>query len=334
MTDKAEATDLNKMEPMMSISNGGVSIISEDVAIKIAKKNLSPSLINSLKDGCPASWVTGAFVIPLLVPQDDDNPATRGQLFHKVMEVVFELAPEERSREKINSIILEVIETEEFSLFKDNKDALAWLDDAVDGYYRMGGKPEKVQVASYKRAGEDEDKIGLEVFVKGKLGNAKRETLGFIDRLAVDQKHEDEDGVIIEDWKTGAKAKVWNPKTKSTEGLSEARQQVIYSMLLKQSGVNVTGARLIYPVAGKVVPVEINDEEFNKKVIEDINDTDEALTTMIENNLFEYKPSILCNWCPLRSICPAAQTDHFPKAAAARKKQPSIEVLAPGFDFL
>lgn len=327
-------TDVSKMEPLMAVSNAGLSVISETVAAKLQKKNLSPSLITSLRDGCPASWVAGSFVIPELIPQEDDNPASRGSLFHKVMEVVFALPWEERDRERIDSVILEVLETDEFSSFKGNEDALEWLQNAVNGYYRMGGNPKKVQVASYQRKEDAEPKLGLEVFVKGKIGNAKRDTLGFIDRLAVDQNPENEEGVIIEDWKTGAKAKVWNPKTKSTEGLAEARQQVIYSMLLKQSGVNVTGARLIYPVARKVVAVETANEKFNEEVIEAINETDEALTTMIETNLFEYRPSILCAWCPLAKICPAAQIGNFPKARDAYAKQPSIEQLAPGFDFI
>lgn len=318
-------------EPLMAVGNRGLSIISEEVAEKVRNKKISPSMISALGN-CPAQWAANSFVIPEILPQEDDNAASRGSLFHKVMEVLFDNEPSERTREHIDQIILDVLETEEFSSFKGNEEALAWLERAIDGYYAMGGRPEKVNIASYKRAGEDVERKGLEVFVKGRIGEAGRDTLGFIDRLAEDRNVEG--GVIIEDWKTGAKAKIWNPKTKSDDGRAEARQQVIYSMLLRKEGVNVTGARLIYPVAGKVVPVKVNDEAFNERVVKDVEDTDEALNTMIETNQFEFKPNVLCAWCTLSKICPRAQIANFPKAREASKKQPPIEALAPGFDFI
>ena len=318
-------------EPLMAIGNAGVSIISQEVAEKARKKNISPSLISAL-ESCPARWAADNFVLRDLLPQEQDNAATRGQLFHKVMEVVFAAAPEERSRAFIDSVIPQVIATEEFIGFEGNDDALAWLSNAIDGYYRMGGNPEKVQVASYSRKGDSEPKLGLEVFVKGQIGESSRECLGFVDRLTVDQKNEG--GIIIEDWKSGAKAKKWNPKTKSDEGLAEARQQVNYSMLLRQDGVKITGARLIYPVAEAMIPVETNDPTFNRKVVEAVEEADRALTTMVETNLFEFKPNNFCAWCPLSSICPAAQIGKYAKAQEAARKQPSIDILAPAFDFV
>jgi CRISPR/Cas system-associated exonuclease Cas4 (RecB family) len=318
--------------PVMSISNGGLSIISPEIAEKLAKKSISPSLVTGLK-GCAAQWAAGTFVMRDLIKEDPDNAATRGSLFHKVMEDAFADEPERRTRERINEHRDAVLETPEFSFFKEIPEALAWLDNAIDGYYAMGGRPELVKVASIKRPEDSKPKLGLEVFVKGNLAGAKRDTLGFIDRLTVDQKREDEFGVIIEDWKSGAKAKKWNPKTKSDDGRAEARQQVIYSMLLEQQGVNVTGARLIFPVAQEVVTVDLEDEKFKESVLEDIKEADEALDHYEKTNLFEFKPSFLCSWCPLAKICPKAQVERFAKARDAYAKQPAIEVLAQGFEF-
>lgn len=340
MAEEFEPEDVIELEavpapeekgPYAAITNGGISVISDKVAFKLAKKNLSPSLVRDIQEGCPASWLAGSFILPDLIQEEPDNPATRGSLFHRVMELAFELEPEARTKKAIYDMIPVVLEEDDFAFFKGNDDAMAWLEDAIEGYYEMGGNPKKVNVAMYQRKEDEEAKLGLEIFVKGKLGETERDTLGFIDRLAQDRNVED--GVIIEDWKTGAKAKEWNPKTKGTEGLAEARQQVIYAMLLRQSGVNVTGARLIYPVARKVVTVNVNDDKFNERVISDIEGADKALSTMIENNVFEYRPSILCSWCKLNNICPAAQNATFPKAIEARKKLPKLEDLAEGFDF-
>jgi CRISPR/Cas system-associated exonuclease Cas4 (RecB family) len=319
--------------PVMSVSNAGLSIISPDISAKLAKKKISPSLVTGLQ-GCPAQWVANSFVMRDLIQEDPDNAATRGSLFHKVMEDAFADEPERRTRERINEHRDAVLESDEFSFFKEFPEAIEWLDNAIDGYYAMGGRPEKVKVASIKRPEDSTPKLGLEVFVTGNLAGAKRDTLGFIDRLTVDQKHEDEFGIIIEDWKSGAKAKKWNPKTKNQDGRAEARQQVIYSMLLEQQGVKVTGARLIFPVAREVVTVDLEDEVFKESVIQDIKDADEALDHYEKTNLFEYKPSALCSWCPLAKMCPAASVGNFPKARAAYAKQPAIEVLAKGFEFV
>lgn len=319
-------------EPLMTVSNQGLSITSTEIAEAISKKKLSPSLITSL-ESCPAQWVAGSYVLPKIIEEDDDNAKTRGSLFHKVMEIVFERDPEVRTREFITETAKKVVQNDpNFSHFAGNEEAWAWLMNAVDGYYRMGGRPQKVQIAEYHKKGDKAPKKGLEIFVKGNLGGAERDTLGFIDRLSVDRKNEK--AVVIEDWKSGSKAKVWNPNTKNTDGLSEARQQIIYSMLLKQDGVEVSGARLIYPVAETVVDVDINNKELNEKILRDIKETDESLTTMIETNLFEFKPNSFCSWCPLYAICPRPMKANYEKGRIAARSQPTIDVLAKGFDFV
>lgn len=318
---------------LAGITNGGLTILSEDIKTKLAKKNISPSLVTAMQ-GCPARWIAESFVLPEILPPEPDTPATRGQLFHKVMEEAFRDEPTLRTRERLNEHRDAVLESEEFKHFKEIPDALEWLDNAIDGYYRMGGRPRKVKVAHIKREDDKFPKIGLEIFVKGHIGNAKRSSLGFVDRLTEDQTDPDNPGVVIEDWKSGAKAKKWNPKTKSEDGRAEARQQTMYAMLLEQAGVNVTKARLLYPVAETVVDVDLKDDKFRESVIKDVEAADAALDNYLETNLFEYKPEFLCAWCPLAKMCPKAKIEKFQKARDAFAKQPPIEDLAEGFTFI
>lgn len=323
--------DLSK-GPVAAISNTGIQILDGEIMERIKKKNLSPTLITNIL-ACPARWIAESFIIKEMIPDDEDNPATRGQLFHKVMEVAFEEDPDVRSRARLDEISAEVVQTDEFKHFKDNEDALVWLSRTIDGYYRMGGRPKRVRVADYQRSGEKESRKGLEVFVRGRLGNCTRDTLGFIDLLAVSAK--DPEAVIVQDWKTGKSKKRWNPANKGTEGLSEARQQAIYSLLLEQDGVKVDGARLIYPAAGDLVEVDIKDKRVTDRAIADAELADEKLTSMIEDNLFEFEPPVpLCAWCPLARLCPAAKIGNFAKARTAVANQPSPEDLAPAFDFV
>ena len=108
-------------EPLMSISNYGLSVLSEDVAVKLEKKKLSASLIRDINEGCPAAWAANNFVLKELIEEEPDTAASRGSLFHKVMEVVFEWEPKKRTRENINTIAIpETLDSDEFSFFKGN----------------------------------------------------------------------------------------------------------------------------------------------------------------------------------------------------------------------
>lgn len=133
---------------------------------------------------------------------------------------------------------------------------------------------------------------------------------------------------------TGAKARIWKPNVKSDDGLPEQRQQIIYSMLLRDEGIDVAGASLIYPVAKEVVRVRINDENLKDRIVKDVEKTDRDLDLMIENNTFEYEPSFLCSWCPLARSCPEARLNHrSEKMMTAYNSQPFPEELEEGITF-
>lgn len=332
-------------EPRVQITKDGLRVISEETSAKLAKKKLSASAITGLQ-GCPAAWLSNSFVMPEILEEEPDNAARRGSMFHQVMENFFALPPEERTHEAMRSEVKAVLASDEYKDLAEIREAVLWLRGAVNGYYNMhaDADPSEVVIAEIETLGKDDSgrsiKKGLEIFVIGQIGNAKRPVLGFIDRV---QEVKREDGsdvsseVLVEDWKSGAKVKKYNPnsRSKTPEGLAEQRQQMIYAILLEQEhGVKVTGARLIYPVAREVVDVDLTDEKLKARVIQDVEDADKQLDNHIERNLFEYKPGILCSWCPLFAACPAAKSfNHVEKARLAAESQPSLDVLAKGFEF-
>lgn len=315
-------------EPWLKMTQHGIEIISEEVSEKLEKKKLSPSAITAL-DQCPAQWLANSFVLPHIVENEPDNAARRGSLFHKVMEDFFELDGDERTKEAMRDLVTKTLLSEEFVDLSQNRDVIQWLRGAVNGYYNMKADvaPEDVVIAELELDGET--RKGLEVFVTGKIGDTRRNTLGFVDRITKDENGED--SVIVEDWKSGAKAKHWNPKTKSTDGLAEQRQQIIYAILLEQQDIDVSSARLIYPVAREIVDVDLSDKKLRQRVIDNVEKADSQLDLHIENNLFEYGPTFLCNWCPLISICPVGVGPRkVQKALDARAKAPSKEILTKG----
>lgn len=305
----------------MSIDKSGLHIASSDVNEKLNKKSLSASMVTALNENCSASWLANTFVIPEVIDTPPDNAASRGSLFHKVMEDFFALPKEERTHAAMRKTAKSVLYSEEFLPLSKSKEAVKWLKDAINSYYIMGGSPQKVEISKIKM--DDREIVGLEAFVKGRIGNTQREILGFIDQVVDDLKNPG--SVVVQDWKTGAKAKHWNPKTVSTEGLAEQRQQIIYSMLLGQKGVNVSSARLVYPVAREVVNVNLNDYEMKNRVVSNVEEVDKKLTHLQENNTFEFSPSFLCAWCPLAKICPEADIKPYKKMQDAIKTQPTLD---------
>lgn len=319
-------------EQLIEMTDDGIRVIHEEVGEGLRKKKLSASLITGIVgDGsCPARWLADTFVIRKLIGEDPTGPARRGSLFHKVMEDFFALEPEERTHENIREIARQTLADGEFADLKYNAEVIEWLRAAVNGYYNMlaDSDPKDVVIAEIER--EKGTKKGLEVFVIGRIGKAEREVLGFVDRV---QQAEDE-SLIIEDWKSGAKAKHFNPRTKDEKGWAEQRQQLIYTLLLEGEGFNISAARLIYPVAQEVVDVDVASDGYRSKVIADVEQADKDLTNSIENNLFEYSPSVLCAWCPIAKICPSKKIIYSSeKVVTAYEGQPDPDELSPGIRF-
>lgn len=324
------------------VGYNGVSILDEDIKDNFKNKKISASLVTGMF-GCPAQWAVNR---PLgeFLEVDMDNALVRGSWFHRIMEVFFSRPREERTYKNcLRDAKIVTAEEKDFQHLGGNREAKQWLKEAIDNYFEMGAKPENVRVATYQ--GKD----GLECFVSGHIEGMNRDFLGFIDRLAVSSKG----GVIIEDWKTGGKAKHYQKGNRYDEGWPEARQQILYSILLnleytsgKQNmfahaddfnennarNVIVDKARLIFPVAGEVVDVDIHDQELVDRAVADAIEAEKRYDSYLEENTFPYNPSFLCHWCPLAKVCPQAtkRSGRVQKAMDAWDNQPEPEELEVG----
>ena len=314
---------------IVMMDNVGLHIVSEKTAEQFRKKQLSASLVTELREGCPAAWLAKTYVVPEVIETPPDNPMTRGSFFHRIMEHFFRLPAAERTRDALIRCVNITLGEPDYEVFRTNLDVRDWIEEALRGYYKLGEDPQDVQVATVN------SKTGLEVFVKGKLPGASRNLIGFIDRVS----YSGDGGVVVEDWKTGGKLKQWEGgypelvknkdgstsyNTRNASGYAEARQQMIYTTLLRQNGYQVDGARLMFPVAGGVARVPVDDQEFQQAVVADVVEVDQKMDELEKSNEFSYNPSVLCSWCPLAKFCPAARTPYKDKHEAARNEQPDF----------
>lgn len=187
-------------------------------------------------------------------------------------------------------------------------------------------------------------KLGLEMPLSGIMEGSDRRVFGIIDRLIVDP---DDNTLIIDDYKSGAKAHHYNPSSPYSD-FNYTRQQVLYSMLLEQNmsliqaengGVppkTVKYARLLYPIAkngqypeqvGVVETIDVQNKAFRKTVADDVRETCETMAGACEKNTFSYQSSALCAWCPLAKVCPNATIYSNQKFYDAKSKQPEREIL-------
>ncbi len=319
-------------EALARMDASGIHVVSADIADRLSRKNLSASLVTGV-EGCPARWMAESFILPDmekqgLIDSPVDDPRTRGSLFHKIMELFFAFPQGERTPRNMHILMNEVCAQEEYCELAACPGVMDWLVGAIRGYYAMGARPQLVKVASMVVRGRLHP--GLELFVSAHIGHARRSFLGYIDRLSVDPR--DPDSYVIEDWKTGAKCHRWNPATKSSEGLPESRQQMLYTAVLRANGSKVSGARLVYPVAREMVTVNVDDEMFMRRCVHDVERVDTELTAMENTNTYGCNPNFLCSWCPLAKVCPSAQAGRGDKMRRAMESQPEPDVLRQGID--
>ena len=312
--------EAQKEEPkhkMIRVKENYLYILDEEIQKKIDKIKLSPSFVNSFLSS-PGDAILNKFILPEIQLEEPIYFA-RGKWFHSIMEDFFKKPAYRRTYEDLKKSVSTATKEGNYTFLLDDEENKNWLRMAIKNYketWLPNAKNEKI--ANLFIQGRQQ--IGIELFISGKLGNCKRQSLGFIDKIV-----EGEKGLIVQDWKTGKKISNFNPDKKISDSnpFDYWRQQTFYSLLLEQNGAVIEGACLIFPCSEPPQIVEVNqaDKDVRKQVIHDFETVDKVLEESINNNYcFEFKKGLNNGWatflCGLGSAYkPSIKDDLFYRIA-------------------
>lgn len=304
---------------------------------KIIKGYMSPSAMNSLADGCPASWAAGR-----LRPFDEDplKPNGTGNVVHSVMEELFALAPNQRTRETILRLWADKqaeyrrrAETECGLFYSDEEWAshFAHYDEAVlrvlDPSY-VGGEDLVADRVSV---------IGTEI----QVGSWSKPidiwgvpSYGKVDRLdnAPGGKSFMRDyklRALVGDGRGGLRIKPMpSAADKRRYGDPYGHQQRIYNEGLRVLGYpEMVGAELLYLGSAERCQIDLSRGAM-ESTRRRLRTTWDRYRRMCDERTFPYKVGTLCAWCPLVEVCPAATASKGGNTPSPRRTDQPFDVLS------
>jgi putative RecB family exonuclease len=279
------------VEPAEIDLGGGV----REVGVPTPPPRLSPSGAGTFEQ-CPRRW-RHRYVDRL--PDPPGEAALAGSFAHRVLELLMQRAPEERTPDAAKKIAREEWpETEaadDFAAlgFDDEKSRRfrwrAW--QAIEGLWKLED-PGSVEVAATEQ-------------------DIEAELAGVPFRGIVDRLEREGDGLVVTDYKSG---KAPSPRFRRPR----LDQVLLYAAAVEaDTGEMPVRARLLY-LGQRPVGIDVTRKEIDL-VTEKLADTWAGINTACETDEFEPRTGPLCGWCPYLDRCPegAKAVEKRNRAAAA-----------------
>ena len=253
-----------------------VSIVNKPIIPKLPER-LSPSAADTWH-GCPKKW-WGKYIVRI---SDPPGPAAElGTLVHSALEELYEMLPQERTKQAASGLIKEHAKkmTEDGS-FVQVEDSVAFFREAWTRLLTIW----KVENP------EDVNVIATEQKLHTTVGDVPFS--GIIDRL------EYVDGVVtVSDYKSGKRP---SPAYREPK---DRQIQLYVAATNEATDYEVKLGRLIWLNAnGAIWDVDSSPAAVDRTVEYFRNVWDE-MTEAVKTDQWEERTSALCGWCPVLGVC-------------------------------
>jgi putative RecB family exonuclease len=279
----------------------------DDVAAEPGSpKHLSPSSAGTYEQ-CPRRW-RHRYVERL--PDPPGEPALAGTFAHRVLELLFQLPPRDRTVERAKAIARD-----------------AWPQTETDPDYQAL-RLDEVRSRQFRwkgwRAIEGlwalEDPTTVDVRATEQLVNTNVGDVPF--RGIVDRLDRAPDGTLeVTDYKSGRA-----PSVRFSD--DRLAQVLLYAAAVHEvTGERPRRARLLY-LGQKVIDIEVTDAAL-EPVVTALHGTWDAVRKSCEVDEFEARPGPLCGWCPFAGQCAegSAEVQRRHELGVMRDDAPAIPVI-------
>lgn len=274
--------------------SGSVLLVDGELTPTLRRPRWSPSSAKSLT-GCPARWAAGRV---LRAPDQPFDPAPLGTSVHRALEVFYGRPVGERTRETLAQIVesLDTAHAEHVTAPTDPAEVMGWRAEVLKRALPLLDveDPATVVISSLERSLDTASIDGVPF-------------IGFVDRTRVLLSENGIPiGIGVDDYKTsasGAKSE-W---AKSKYGDDHGDQLRLYALALENlDGRMPDQVRAIYTATGQVYEASLDTRSLNR-VRKSFVKTWHEHQAMADAGRYPMKAGPLCGWCPLATICPAAE---------------------------
>lgn len=245
----------------------------------ITRECVSPTTSNTIHDGCAARWAAEQVIT---TPTDLFAPAPLGTAAHDVLENLYGLPQEERTKEAAMSLLMDLADR---TIPDDPVRRHLWIAEVSSKYTPLFDMENPADIDILHR------EVGLDDVTLDGVPFS-----GFIDRVdSVDGR------VRIIDYKTG---KYSSPNDNYFD--SYAQQIRLYALATAEKlDLDPRLGYLFYTAEGRKRQVAISKKPLATAKQIFVSSADKLFTYQ-DSGEYPMKVSPLCGWCPLVNICPAA----------------------------
>lgn len=270
--------------------------VADPQGYRMLRERWSPSSSKSFAL-CPARWAADRALSPLSAP-DAFDAAPLGTAAHRVLEVFYGLPVAQRTADRVRSIVDALHDDSDSQVVPPLQSMLSqWRAAVLDRVVPLFGAedPRQVLIAALEMPLTTSSIDGVPF-----AGVVDRKTLLTAPDGSIT-------GVSVDDYKSAVKGAA-TPWKRQKYGDDHGDQLLLYALAIQDLDGRIPDqVRVLYTATGQVYIPQITDAALSR-VRSDFARSFSAHLDAAESGVYPLRPSPLCRWCPLASVCPGSES--------------------------